>query len=469
MARPSASIVHTLATLIANKNPTRKDNKLRSSFIGYYPPTESERLEIWSTATFVFDTNTLLNLFRYTPATRDEFLNALENYSESLWLPHQVVYEFHRRRHGVIKEQSDAFGAIRTDLKKTSDAFTKTLDRFRRHSSIDVGALADNYQDALAQVLTLIDSSETTHQKNQIDSRADEAVLNRVSDLFEGKVGDPFSEAELAEIYADGKARYEAKVPPGYKDVSKPEPDRYGDLVLWRQIIRNGKDATRPTIFVTDDQKEDWWWVESGRTLGPRVELVEEHLSATGSRVLFYTPERFLQFATNLGSSEHSDEALSEIESLSRDLHAESTLAAERDYIVWQLAELAAERNSLVHHASREPADREEVTSMALEWDLDELQSRRDSLIDEFLSLENAEFFSDGRDTRHKKESRRAAIEREVRDVDDQIAAVTSYLGKRPRSSLKSDNTDRLRTLDRTVRDLEAQLIYLRESQMRRN
>jgi hypothetical protein len=55
-------------------------------------------------------------------------------------------------------------------------------------------------------------------------------------------------------------------------------------------------------LFVTDDAKEDWWWmVSSGgiKTLGPRPELVREIMErADVRRFWMYNSERFLQFAS---------------------------------------------------------------------------------------------------------------------------------------------------------------------------
>ncbi len=45
---------------------------MKGIFKGYHQPTEEEFSQLWRNALFVFDTNVLLNLYRYQSATRDQ-------------------------------------------------------------------------------------------------------------------------------------------------------------------------------------------------------------------------------------------------------------------------------------------------------------------------------------------------------------------------------------------------------------
>jgi len=47
-------------------------------------------------------------------------------------------------------------------------------------------------------------------------------------------------------------------------------------------------------VLVTDDRKEDWWWISHGKTVGPRRELVEEMRSVAGVPFYMYRPESLL-------------------------------------------------------------------------------------------------------------------------------------------------------------------------------
>jgi len=42
----------------------------------------------------VFDTNVLLNLYRYNDKARDELIGLMKSYKSRLWMPYQVRLEF---------------------------------------------------------------------------------------------------------------------------------------------------------------------------------------------------------------------------------------------------------------------------------------------------------------------------------------------------------------------------------------
>jgi len=73
----------------------------------------------WKQAIFVFDTNVLLNLYRYQTGTRDELLTVLGQLSGRVWIPHHVALEFQRNRLKVIAEQSKRFSEVRRTIEKS--------------------------------------------------------------------------------------------------------------------------------------------------------------------------------------------------------------------------------------------------------------------------------------------------------------------------------------------------------------
>jgi hypothetical protein len=121
-----------------------------------------------------------------------------------------------------------------------------------------------------------------------------------LSDLLEGKVGKPYSEEELENIYQKAEKRFNYKKPPGYKDAKKPIPKNYGDVVLWFQLIDYAREQQKPIIFVTDDNKEDWWLKYEGETLEPRPDLIQEILSEVGVedfQFYMYHSDQFMVYA----------------------------------------------------------------------------------------------------------------------------------------------------------------------------
>ena len=96
----------------------------------------------------------------------------------------------------------------------------------------------------------------------------------------------------------EGKIRYEQRVPPGYMDADKKDGDEYkkfGDLIIWKDMITKAKSEKKPVIFITDDDKEDWWRKHKGRKLGPRPELLDEFKRETGQEFHIYKFDRFIE------------------------------------------------------------------------------------------------------------------------------------------------------------------------------
>jgi len=297
---------------------------LKNLFRGYYAPNESELTDIWASALVVLDTNALLNLFRYSQTTRDEFLLVLQTFQKSLWIPHQVGLEFHRRRLDVINQQESAFDEIELAISAAKNDVSRSLKKFERHPSLNSAALTSALETGLAEIGRLVAETRKNHRLSIVDGREYDKTFELITVLYEECVGLPFTEQDLENLYDDGRRRYERKIPPGYKDADKPEPDRYGDLVLWKQIVARGTETQKPVIFVTDDAKEDWWYRIAGKTQGARIELVDEYFAASGQRIHFYSPDRFLSYAKERTGSSVSQESISEVEEVS----ARSTILA---------------------------------------------------------------------------------------------------------------------------------------------
>ena len=56
-------------------------------------------------------------------------------------------------------------------------------------------------------------------------SATNDEVFRRLLDLFDGKVGKPFSVEEKLNIEQEGEKRYASKIPPGYRDNKKQQID----------------------------------------------------------------------------------------------------------------------------------------------------------------------------------------------------------------------------------------------------
>ena len=290
---------------------------MRESFRAYYTPNQDELAEIWNEGLVVLDTNALLNLFRYTQGTREEFLSVLEKLSGSLWLPNHVAREFHRRRLDVVFTTSEAFSKIIDSLGRAENEIKTAANAFKHHPSINRDELLEQVSEFFQGLAKKLEEQHCAHDAQIIANGGAEETFQRISTLFEGKVGVAFTREECAAICAEGVTRYEEETPPGYRDRNNKNENEYGDLIIWKEILRHGKETTRPVIFVTDDRKDDWWWKSHGETRGPRVELVDEFWESAHRRVHFYEPLRFLEYAKEQVGVEISSQSLEEVQEVS--------------------------------------------------------------------------------------------------------------------------------------------------------
>lgn len=87
------------------------------------------------------------------------------------------------------------------------------------------------------------------------------------------------------ELLKDLQYRYEHRIPPGYKD-SANEHSGVGDLIIWKTILTIGEREKRHLVFVSGEEKPDWWYRSDSRALYPRFELVDEYRRASGGKSL---------------------------------------------------------------------------------------------------------------------------------------------------------------------------------------
>ena len=298
---------------------------MRETFIGYYDWSQGEFDVLWDKALFVFDTNTLLHIYRYKEKTCEMFLETLEAAQDRAWIPHHVAFEFHKNRRGCMRDQRNAYKKLTDKLKVMDDQFRSVLNDFKIHKLIDREELLGKFKEGTAAVGEVIKEIEAKHP----DYSENDPVLPRVAAVFQERLGKELSDDELEAIYEEGVQRYAEKIPPGYKDDSKDmgKSAKFGDLIIWKEMIAKAKEDNVPIIFVTNDNKEDWWLDDGGKTIGPRPELIQEFKKESGQICYIYQPMGFIERAREYFVLEAAKpEILSEIEEVREEREVDLTL-----------------------------------------------------------------------------------------------------------------------------------------------
>jgi hypothetical protein len=306
---------------------------MRDLFRGYYKPTAEELAEIWKTCTFSFDANILLHIYSYTPETRKSFFEILNGLKERIWIPHQVAYEYQRNRLYVISDQVKAYEDIEEILtKKFLELKNELLKSYKRHPFINTQQIIGDFENSIEEVKSKIKFARS-HHPNYLES---DELREALSNLLEGKVGQPYPEEDLENIYQKAEKRFSYKKPPGYKDAKKPIPKNYGDVILWFQLIDYAKSQQKPLIFVTDDNKEDWWLKYEGETLEPRPDLIQEILSEVGReefQFYMYHSDQFMDYAEKFLGLPVQPEAVKEAREIMLQNSADKRIVVESNYL----------------------------------------------------------------------------------------------------------------------------------------
>lgn len=319
--------------------------------------SEQDYSDLWNNALFIFDTNVLLHLYRLPESARNDFLNILSNekIKTRIWLPFQVILEFTHNRLETIGDQKNKFFAVEEIINSTLDEIQKTTDFLstklnelqlkKRHSVIDPEKLLSEeiFKEPKLSLLNFLAELRDLDAK-QPDVNDEDAIKNKIFDLFTDKIGKGLSLDELKKLYDEGESRYKENIPPGFKDKDKPGfylfedkkyIRKYGDLIAWREIINKASDEKlKHIIFITNDGKEDWWQVKRGKILGPRYELLNEiYFNADELKIFhMYDSYGFMKYSSQYLQINVKEQSLTESKDLI-ELHQTSQKGLENDVI----------------------------------------------------------------------------------------------------------------------------------------
>lgn len=305
---------------------------MKESFSGWYPRAPDELSALWDGAVFVPDANILLHCVRHSSEIREELLRILELLKESLWIPYQIGLEFHRHRMEIEGSAADAYDRLIKEYESIFSQAREKMRQLRAHPSISV-----------ERELSAIDMFLSDFRVRMERARADHPgaalaqALVRITAVFEGRVGPKPAPEKLAAIRKEGDERYSKRTPPGYKDAKKDDTDKYGDLIIWKELIDKARTAGRPVVFVTDDVKEDWWRIHRGAKLGPRPELLEEFRLSAGQDFHIYELGQFLRIA----AERHKDIDQKSVEQIEKSV-LEDELARRRTEVALEQSGLHA-------------------------------------------------------------------------------------------------------------------------------
>jgi rRNA-processing protein FCF1 len=244
----------------------------------------------------VLDTNSLLVPYQIG---KDSLHHISKTYSKlvderRLLIPGQVAREFAKNRANKLTDLYQQFNRKasgisqlqkgRYPLLESIDAYEKTL---KLEKQID--KLINEYKTAIQDVLE--------HIRNWTWN---DPVSVLYSELFKGNVLIDLKHDKVKTMEELARRQLHG-IPPGYKDAGK-EDLGIGDFLIWLTILEVGKTQKRNLLFVSGDEKPDWFHRSEGRALYPRYELLDEYRRFSDGHTFHILS--FSQFLSLFGASE---------------------------------------------------------------------------------------------------------------------------------------------------------------------
>lgn len=280
---------------------------------------------------FVFDTNVLLDLYKYNDDMINYLISIFESKKDKFWIPKQVQVEFNRnfienkiRNLSICASIKDQVSRIVSDLNNSVDVAFNKDGKFRLKNS-EIGK-QDILNDIKVFKKNIINKLDEIQPKITKDLKEDEDCINKfVNSIVSEK---PFTQLELMDIYEEGDKRFKYKIPPGFTDANKEQSkektkrnntneekysiSKYGDLIVWKELLKRVNEENKKVVFIQNEKKEDWWDYTPKKKIAKALKE-EFELKCPNSKLYMMDFEEFLHhFAFCLGMNKSKVEEIME-------------------------------------------------------------------------------------------------------------------------------------------------------------
>ena len=267
----------------------------------------------------IMDSNVWLDLYKLPPMAIVSIVDAISRHKSKFWLPYQVYIEFNRH---VNKNRDEALERYKKIKKVSCDLLSQAngkinqeFENLKRNNIFDAVTVQENFDTKIKKLLAGVKQDlvalDAAYQKDISGiNKENDIILELIESLREDSGTNGFTVNELIGIYEEGEIRYKYKVSPGYTDIKKENFEsnddfllkKYGDLIIWKEILKHIKNTETNLLFIQNERKSDWW--ESSSTNKIAKVLIQEYQEATtiNSRFQMLNFEHLLsQYGNDLG------------------------------------------------------------------------------------------------------------------------------------------------------------------------
>ena len=309
----------------------------KEEFYGFHRESLNKEKLTEENTIIVFDTNSLLNVFRFTPDASKKYFEIVQSIQDKIYIPYLVALEFHFHK-------SETLLLNEVNVTKFKNNFSKNWNKLKSEAAKTL-FLSLSYRNDIdnkelnTYLSDLLNSKELDIENKLVEkissiSENQTNIFNALVEIMQSKTGERYTQDMITKIEKEGEERYKNEIPPGFNDANKKlsrsyngikYQQKFGDLIIWKDIISKAeKDRIKNVIFVTSDGKRDsktdlnykvcvgndGHGKEKYQIIGPRIELIEEMKNETGAD--FYLMDE-LEFMKQFSQEEVSSQVAKSI------------------------------------------------------------------------------------------------------------------------------------------------------------
>lgn len=257
---------------------------LKESMPGFF--IENEPTELTNVVVAV-DTNFLFSLLTVNQKTFEELYKVLEklNSKNQLFIPNHVAKEYILDAEDTCRKD----GVIYSNVNKKVDAFLSNYEQIK-----------NDYKDRVSDFKLIQDKIDSFNKElkefisKQLNKPDYKKRRESIEKLF-NNIGKPYSRKQLYKLQKELEFRFSAFIPPGFMDNTKKNGNKYGDGIIWFQLMDYAKKENKDIIYVTIDVKDDWQINNQFRK-----ELYNEFYLETEKKLFIYNPDELIQIYNKL-------------------------------------------------------------------------------------------------------------------------------------------------------------------------
>jgi hypothetical protein len=325
----------------------------------FYSISEDKEKSLFKNAYIFFDTSALLDFYYYSESTKSEIFQKLfVALKKRLWIAAQTEYEFLKNREKVFLKPIDTYdnlqkkkkgqndtghleeiegiikaltASIKNELTGQIQTFKQKTGKTDKHPYLEGGTFEDfeaktklleaylvKYHAGFNEFKESIETQISSQKELLKTALVKDTILEEFEKNFQTTPG--LSYSDVLKIVEEGEVRYRNLIPPGYLDEDdKIGFQKYGDLILWKQIIAKSKADKKDVILVINDMKEDWWYYsDKTKPVAPRHELIKEIFDEAGRTFWMYNTSDFLFKAKELIALTIKEDVIQDVKHLAK-------------------------------------------------------------------------------------------------------------------------------------------------------